>query len=48
MNSIYVRIMQKYPAKILDIDIGTGTLSSHLYESVKEITGVDFSAEMLV
>lgn len=47
MNAIYGTVMNKSPAKVLDIGIGTGTLSSKLYERGNEITGIDFSKEML-
>ena len=48
MNAIYGMVMEKCPAKILDIGIGTGTLSFKLYESGNDITGIDFSTEMLM
>jgi putative AdoMet-dependent methyltransferase len=47
MNSIYGDIMSKSPCKILDIGIGTGTLAKKLYDGGNDITGVDFSEEML-
>jgi len=47
MNNIYNTIMKMPPCKILDIGIGTGTLSTKLYESGNEITGIDFSDKML-
>jgi putative AdoMet-dependent methyltransferase len=39
--------MKKCPSKILDIGIGTGTLSTKLYESGNDMTGIDFSSKML-
>jgi len=47
LGDIYHRIMQSKPAKILDIGIGTGTLCRKLYEQGNDITGIDFSEEML-
>ena len=47
MNTIYNTVMEKCPAKVLDIGIGTGTLAYKLYETGNEITGIDFSSEML-
>ena len=47
MNTIYGTIMSKKPATILDIGIGTGTLAAKLYEGGNDITGIDFSNEML-
>ena len=47
MNTIYGTVMDKCPAKILDIGIGTGTLAFKLYEQGNHITGIDFSSEML-
>jgi len=47
MNTIYGTIMNKRPATILDIGIGTGTLAHMLYQSGNTITGVDFSSKML-
>lgn len=47
MNWIFVNIAAKGPAKVLDIGLGTGVISSKLYEHGNEITGIDFSAEML-
>jgi len=47
MNIIYGTVMQKSPATILDVGIGTGTLAFRLYEGGNQITGIDFSSEML-
>jgi len=47
LDSIYGEIMERCPAKVLDIGIGTGRLSSRLYEAGNDITGIDFSSEML-
>ena len=47
MNTLYNTIMQKKPATVLDIGIGTGTLARKLYEGGNSITGIDFSGEML-
>lgn len=47
MNAIYGTIMDKNPASVLDIGLGTGTLSSRLYAGGNEITGIDFSSEMI-
>jgi putative AdoMet-dependent methyltransferase len=47
MNSVYNAVMERCPVKVLDIGVGTGTLAFKLYESGNEITGIDFSSEML-
>jgi len=47
LGDIYNKIMQKSPTKVLDIGVGTGTLSHKLYEHGNHITGIDFSDEML-
>jgi putative AdoMet-dependent methyltransferase len=47
MNLIYGTIMKTNRAKVLDIGIGTGVLASKLYAGGHEITGIDFSTEML-
>jgi len=47
MNAIYGTVMAKCPCKVLDIGIGTGTLSAKLYDSGNDITGIDFSSKML-
>jgi len=47
INDIYNKIIKSDPAKILDIGIGTGILAAKLYEFGNNITGVDFSENML-
>ncbi|GHV06663.1 hypothetical protein FACS1894217_05810 [Clostridia bacterium] len=47
MNSIYGVVMQRCPAKILDIGFGTALLSEQLYNKGNTITGIDFSDEMV-
>jgi len=47
MNVIYGTVMSQNPTTVLDIGIGTGTLTFKLYESGIKITGIDFSDEML-
>lgn len=47
MNTIYGTIMHRAPARVFDIGFGTATLTSRLYQGGNEITGIDFSAEML-
>ena len=47
MNVIYATIMNNCPSNVLDIGIGTGTLAYKLYEQGNNITGIDFSEEML-
>ena len=47
MNAIYGSIMEKSPAKVLDIGFGTAMLTSKLYEGGNIIAGIDFSAEMI-
>ncbi|NLO84402.1 MAG: class I SAM-dependent methyltransferase [Clostridiales bacterium] len=47
MTMIYQTIMHQAPAKVLDIGFGTGFLTSKLYGAGNEITGIDFSAEMI-
>jgi putative AdoMet-dependent methyltransferase len=47
MNAIYGTIMNQSPAKVLDIGCGTARLTSTLYNAGNEITGIDFSAEMI-
>lgn len=47
LNKIYDSIENKHNVDILDIGIGTGTLSSKLYKEGANIVGVDFSEKML-
>ncbi|MEW9110154.1 class I SAM-dependent methyltransferase [Cytobacillus gottheilii] len=47
LNAIYNEIMQHKHAKVLDIGIGTGVLSSKLYEYDHLIDGIDFSPKMI-
>lgn len=47
MNAIYGTIMKQSPAKILDIGFGTAFLTSKLYDAGNNITGLDFSSEMI-
>jgi len=47
MNAIYTDVMEKRPAQVLDIGMGTGTLAVKLYEGGNRITGVDFSENMM-
>ena len=47
MNVIYGTVLDRKPARVLDIGIGTGFLASKLYEQGNYITGIDFSDEML-
>ena len=47
MNAVYGTVMAKAPAKVLDAGVGTAVLAQKLYDGGCEITGIDFSAEML-
>ena len=47
LAQIYAEIMSEAPCKVLDVGVGTGVLTSKLYEAGNQITGVDFSVEML-
>ena len=47
MNAIYGAVMQKSPAKVLDIGVGTGVLAAKLYAGGNPITAIDFSEKML-
>jgi len=47
LTLIYNKITDHVPARILDVGIGTGRLSSKLYAAGADITGIDFSSEML-
>ena len=47
MNAVYGTVMERSPAKVLDVGIGTALLSQKLYRRGCEVTGIDFSEEML-
>jgi len=47
INAVYETVMARAPAKILDIGFGTAVLTSRLYDVGNNITGIDFSTEML-
>ncbi|MFH1880903.1 MAG: class I SAM-dependent methyltransferase [Bacillota bacterium] len=47
MSAVYETVMQKAPAGVLDVGFGTAVLAKKLYDAGCEITGIDFSAEML-
>jgi len=47
MNAVYGTVMKNAPAKVLDVGLGTAMLTKRLYDAGCEITGIDFSAEML-
>ncbi|MFC5735591.1 class I SAM-dependent methyltransferase [Cytobacillus gottheilii] len=47
LNAIFNEIMQLKHAKVLDIGMGTGVLSSKLYDYDHLIDGIDFSAKMI-
>ena len=47
MNVIYGSVMNQNPKTVLDVGIGTGTLAFKLHESGVQVTGIDFSDEML-
>ena len=47
MNAIYGTIMRRSPARVLDIGFGTALLTAKLYDQGNQITGIDFSDEML-
>lgn len=47
MNAIYATIMKQSPARVFNIGFGTATLTSKLYDAGNDVTGIDFSAEML-
>ena len=47
MQTLYGEIMKKASSRVLDVGIGTGILSSLLYEKGYFITGTDYSKEML-
>ena len=47
MEAVYSTVMERAPAKVLDIGIGTGFLASKLAQAGNEIVGIDFSEQML-
>jgi len=47
LANIYAEIMDITPCKVLDIGVGTGILATKLYEAGNDVTGIDFSEEML-
>jgi len=47
LNAIYQQIREKAGATVLDIGFGTGVLTTQLYKSGCQITGVDFSDNMI-
>ena len=47
LSSIYKRIGENGGRKVLDIGFGTAILSKKLYDDGMEITGIDFSNEMI-
>jgi putative AdoMet-dependent methyltransferase len=47
LNNIYQQVRTKPGAAVLDIGFGTGVLTTQLYNLGCEITGIDFSDEMI-
>lgn len=47
MNAIDSTVMQDMHARVLDVGVGTGVLTKKLYDAGCDITGIDFSSEML-
>lgn len=47
LNYIYNQVKHKDCAKVLDIGFGTGVLTGKLYSDGYEITGIDFSKNMI-
>lgn len=47
VNTIFNEVMQKEQSKVFDIGLGTGMLTSKLYESGHQVDGIDFSGEMI-
>ena len=47
LNTIYHRIRENGKKKILDIGLGTGTLTTELYKDGIAVTGIDFSPKMI-
>lgn len=47
LNTIFTEVMQKENSNVLDIGVGTGVLTSKLYEHGHQIHGIDFSTNMI-
>lgn len=47
LNTIFNEVMQKENSNVLDIGVGTGVLTSKLYEQGHHIHGIDFSMNMI-
>ncbi|MGH4119517.1 class I SAM-dependent methyltransferase [Clostridium sp.] len=47
LNYVYNQVRIKEDANVLDIGIGTGILSTQLYNNGYNITGIDFSSNMI-
>ena len=47
MNAVYGTVRRHAPAKVLDVGFGTALLAKKLYDVGCEITGIDFSDEMI-
>ena len=47
LGDIYARVREGGARRVLDVGIGTATLSKRLYDDGIEVTGIDFSSEML-
>ena len=47
LGQIYAEIMAKGMCKVLDIGVGTATLTAKLHQAGHEVVGIDFSEEML-
>ncbi len=47
LNTIYKSVVEGNGKTVLDIGFGTGVLTKKLYENGIEITGIDFSVEMI-
>lgn len=47
LNYIYNQVREKNNASVLDIGFGTGILTTHLYNDGYNITGIDFSRNMI-
>lgn len=48
LDEVYQQVRQAPGLSILDMGFGTGTLTARFYAEGFDITGIDFSAEMLV